>query len=139
MATPKEVYYARVLKNQTYEMCNDDDIGYYFDTSNIDIKRYPHLIIKYFMACYGPAHTSVNTAEWVRKIVSYEVMSASQILNSGNTDMITRFNQQIAIFPADAICEHIHVLELGERIPTRNNKLTFTGGNRGYFDLIDVI
>ncbi len=139
MATPKEVFYARVLKEHTYKICNDYETGYYFDTSSINIKSYPKLIIKYFMACYGPAHTSDNTAEWVRKIVSYQVMSASQILNSGNTDMINHFNQQIAIFPADAICEHIHVLELGERIPTRNSKLTFKGDNRGYFELIDVI
>ena len=62
-----ELICIRVLKNLTYQICNADPIGYYFDGARKDY-TYAHRIITHFLPCYGPAHTGNNTAEYIRAI-----------------------------------------------------------------------
>jgi len=134
----KELIYIRVLKNSTYQICNADPIGYYFDGGRKDY-TYPYKILTHFMPCYGPAHKGDNTAEFIRKIDWYKIMSAADIFASGDTHMITLFEQQILIFPHDRTNDRFHVFQLGEKTAIPVAKQKFLGANRGYFTLMDIL
>jgi hypothetical protein len=135
--SPKEVIYRHVFKNSTYEMANADPVGFYFDGGDTFFK-YPDKVITHFMPCYGPAHTNKRTAKWVRKIVCYEIMSASQLLSSSDETMARLFKEQLQVFPHDRKKDRIHVFRLGEKTAVPIQKQEFEGGAYGYCDLADL-
>jgi hypothetical protein len=135
---PKEVIYRHVLMNSTYEMANADPVGFYFDGGMTLFYNYPDRVITHFMPCYGPAHTNKRTAEYVRKIDWYKVMSARDIMSSGNETMISLFHEQLAQFPGDRRKERIHVFQLGEKTLIPSDKQNFKGGAFGYFELSEL-
>jgi len=137
-STPKKLICVRVLKNSTYGICNADPVGYYFDGGRKDF-TYPHKILTHFMACYGPAHTGNNTSEYVREIAWYRIMSADEIMASGDQQMIQLFNEQLLVFPQDRKNERIHVFRLEKKLEVPLSKQKFVGPNRGYFNLLDVV
>jgi hypothetical protein len=137
-SSPKEVIYRHVFKDSTYQIANADPIGFYFDGGDTFFS-YPHKVITHFMPCYGPAHTNRRTAEWIRKIDCYNVMSATEILSSGNGDMISLFEQQLEVFPGDRTKNRIHVFRLAEKIALPIQGQNFEGGAYGYFDLSEVL
>jgi hypothetical protein len=133
----KEGIYIRVLKDSTYRICNADPVGYYFDGGR-EPYTYPHKVLTHFMACYGPAHKADNTAECFREIESYKIMSAAEILGSGDQQMIDLFNEQLIVFPTDRDNPRMHVFRLGKKTMLPADRQKFTGANRGYFSLSEM-
>ena len=90
------------------------------------------------MPCYGPAHTKKRTAECVRKIDSYRIISAAEILSSDDEIFIRLFNKQLEIFPQDRTKGRIHVFQLGEKTSGPIERQNFDGGAYGYFGLPEI-
>lgn len=134
----KPLIFVRVLKNSTYGICNAEPEGYYFDAGRQDY-TYPHKVLTHFLACWGPAHKGDETAECVREIESYRIMSAKDILASGEPGMKDLFEAQVAVLPEDGQSPRIHVFRLGKKSPLSAEKRHFVGANRGYLELKDIL
>lgn len=125
----EEVIHVHVLKNLIYPMCNIDPLGYYFD-GKPDRKYRKSL---FFVPCYGQARKATKTAEFIRYIDNYELLSGPEILKRQLTDPMRKaFEEQVAKWPEDKRRDRIHVFTLGAKIPIPVIKQKFSGPNRGY-------
>src|SRR5208283_3759413 len=107
---------------------NADPVGFYFDGGTATFVQYPHKVITHFMPCYGPARTNRRTAEYVRKIDWYKIMSAAEIMSSSDKTMVRLFHEQLVQFPQDRTSERVHVFQLGQKIAIPTQKRDFGGG-----------
>lgn len=130
----KEVMYRKVLKQYYETIANQEGYGYYFDGAvNRSERVYPSC--QFFLACYGPARTSSKTAEFMRKILSYEKLSFEEITNKGDVEMQIAFDRHLSFFPNDRNNSTFHVFKLGKKIPIHPTKRNFDGSELGYFDI----
>jgi hypothetical protein len=133
-----EVIFIKVDKGKGYysNICNHIDFGFYFRADKIKFIFPPCL---YFLACYGPRGAARNkTGDYLRKIIRYDILSAKEIFNSGDTDMIIAFKAHNQLFN-DSMKPRIHVFKLGDKISVSPQKRNFSGPNIGYKKLTDFL
>ena len=126
----EEILCRKVTKKYSEDVCNSPDTGYYFDSGGKDTYIYP--LCLFFCACYGKQRSNSKTGLFLRRVDKYDILSADEIISSGNKQLIEGFNNHLVFFPHDITNNRLHIFKLTERISIPLSKQRFNSGDKEY-------
>jgi hypothetical protein len=127
----EEVLIVKTIKGTTYKVCNQDGMGFYIAGQEKNKRTYRESL--FFLACYGKQRTATKTGEYIRRIISHELMSAEEILALPDDNALKKaFINQITFFNNDKKAKSLHVFKLGTKIRIPKKHQTFKSAEKDY-------
>jgi hypothetical protein len=132
-----EVLCRKVTVSYKNQICNDPDIGYYFDGGRKSNYFYPSCL--FFCACSGKKYSDKKNANFLRRIAKYEILSSLDILSSRNKELISAFEKHKLFFPIDSSNNRLHVFKLTDKITIPVSKQNFNSADLAYKEISELL
>ena len=131
-----EILCQLIVKGDRYEMSIAEPSGYYFNGGK---KKYKYPECLFFCPVTGPERNNMRTGKVLRKIISYQILSADEIITAGGDRAKYFSDVHCKHHPSDRTNNRVHTFELINfiKIPEKNQR--FSGSASFYKDIADLL